>query len=81
MPTSKQFALELLSEAIWSDFESIVLHELCSKLEDNNEILKLYNDIVHYSKTTYCLYLLPHDVVFRSKSAAQISCERITFLN
>ena len=82
VPTSKRFALErseLLSEAIWSDFESIVLHEICSKLEDNNEILKLYNDIVDYSKTTYCLYPLPQDVVFRSKSAAQISCKRITF--
>lgn len=57
IPSSKRFALdreESLSESIWSDFEAIVLDDIChitSEDDDSNiDVVKLYNDIVDYSK-------------------------------
>ena len=79
IPDSKLFAEdrgEVLSEAIWSDFESIVLHEICCEIEEVSAISKVYNDIVYYSKTSYCLATLPHNVIFRNKRAAQIVSKR-----
>ena len=34
---------------VWSAFEAIVLEEVCSKC--NDDMVKLYNDIVYYSQT------------------------------
>ena len=57
IPSSKRFAQErgeCMSQAIWSNFEPIVLHEICTSLRqesDNSMIAKLYNDVVYYSTT------------------------------
>ena len=79
IPSSKRFAQErgeCMSQAIWSNFESIVLHEICTSLQqesDNSMIAKLYNDVVYYSTTSICLFTLPQDIVFRKKSQGEIS--------
>ena len=78
IPSSKRFAQErgeLMSQAIWSSFESIVLTEICNSLQqenDNNVIAKLYNELVQYSTSSYCLLALPPDIVFREKSLREI---------
>ena len=74
IPSSKRLAQErgeCMSQAIWSNFESIVLHEICTSLRqesDNSMIAKLYNDVVYYSTTSICLFTLPQDIVFRKKA-------------
>ena len=79
IPSSKRFAQERgehISEGIWSSFESTVLHDICTSLQqetDSGIITKLYNDIVYYSTSSYCLVALPSDVVFRKKSILQIT--------
>jgi len=79
IPSSKRFAQErgeLMSQAIWSSFESIVLTEICNSLQqenDNNVIAKLYNELVQYSTSSYCLLALPPDIVFREKSLREIT--------
>ena len=65
---------EKISEAIWSDLESI---EICNEVKQLDLILKLYNDIVYYSKTSYCFATLPHNAVLRNKNVVQISAKRI----
>ena len=59
-----------MSEGGWSDFETIVLHEIM-KLEDQ-DYLKVYNDIVFYSKSNFCVVPLDDTVVFREKTHKQI---------
>ena len=59
VPSSKRFAEqrnEILLEAIWSDLESVVLHEICKEVKDRDSICKVYNDIVYYSSTSYYVY-------------------------
>ena len=76
IPPSKKFAIdrgEAISEAIWSNFESIVLDELCKSPEvETCDVLNLYNDIVYYSKCNFCTMPLQDDVLFRNKTAQQI---------
>ena len=78
IPSSKKFALnrgESLSESIWSNS----ICKITSKDETSNiDVVKLYNDIVEYSKSTFCTVILPKDAVFRNKSNNQI-CAKITF--
>ena len=72
LPKSKQFAEdrgETISEAIWSEFESILLDEVCRKVEEVDAVVKLYNDLVYYSGTSYCVEQLPQSVVFRNKKS------------
>ena len=79
LPQSKQFAQErgeTISEAIWSEFETIVLYEVCQKVEDMDAVVKLYNDVVYYSNTSYCVERLPQRIVFRQKRGAQIIGKR-----
>ena len=80
VPSCKRFATdrgEVVSETIWSDFESIILHKICLKMEDIHSILKMYDDIVHYSNTPYCVFALPPNVIFR-RTSAQISSKMRT---
>ena len=61
VPTSKRFAIdrgESLSTSIWSDFESIVLDEilLCHQEASTIDVTNIYNNIVNYSKSTFCIY-------------------------
>jgi len=76
IPASKKFALdrgEVISEAVWSRFESIVLDELCTSPEiEQSDIPKLYNDVVHYSKCDFCTMPLQDSDLFRSKTVQQI---------
>ena len=75
IPSSKLFAVdrgETLSAAIWSDFESIVLDEICKRSQEDFNVEKMYNDIVGYSKSTFCTVPLNEDIVFREKNNAQI---------
>ena len=79
LPQSKQFAQErgeTISEAIWSEFETIVLYEVCQTVEDMDAVVKLYNDVVYYSGTSYCVERLPQSIVFRQKRGAQIIGKR-----
>ena len=67
---------------LWSSFESIVLHEVLSTLQQNTvdakDITKLFNDIVHYSTSSYCL--ISSNVVFRGKSINEITA-KLNFTN
>jgi hypothetical protein len=49
---------ETITENVWSDFEKIVLHQIISSgpgpYEETTPILKLFNDIVYYSKAPFC---------------------------
>lgn len=65
---------EKLSESCWSDFENIVVHEIILQETDESEssILKLYSDVVYYSKASFCIFPLPDSIVFREKSITQM---------
>ena len=76
LPKSKIFAQERgehISQAIWSSFESTVLHEVRQHENDSKTVAKLYNDIVYYSTSSYSVAALPSDVVFRKKSIGEIT--------
>ena len=79
IPSSKRFALdrgESISSAIWSDFESIVLHETCTSLPTDaatSLITKVYNDVVYYSTSCFCTSPLTDDMVLREKTHTQIT--------
>ena len=65
-----------MSKAIWSTFESIVLHEVCASLceeRDDNVATKLYNDLVYYSTSSFCIIPLSSDMVFRNKTLGEIT--------
>lgn len=82
IPDSKKFAIdrgESMSNAIWSDFEAIVLSEVCAHGEDT-ESTKLYNDIVYFAKSRFCTNHLPQNVVFREKTREQIQY-KLQFMN
>ena len=82
IPDSKKFAIdrgESMSNAIWSDFEAIVLSEVCAHGEDT-ESTKLYNDIVYFAKSKFCTNHLPQNVVFREKTREQIQY-KLQFMN
>ena len=78
IPKSKQFAEErgeIMSGAIWSHFETILLNELCTALLDqltNEVITKVYNDIVDCSTSSHCLAILPDDILLRKKTLNKI---------
>lgn len=80
IPQSKKFAQERgeeTSHGIWSNFESIVLEQVCLKCKEGCEdMTKLYNDIVYYSQTSYCVVRLPPCAVFREKNERQIRSKR-----
>lgn len=71
LPTSKKFAAdrrESLSTSIWSDFESIVLNEILSNHQETlstTDIANTYNNVVYYSKSTFCT--LPLELVLYSE--------------
>ena len=75
IPGSKTFALdrgESLSTAIWSDYESIVLGEVCKLAEQEDmDVAEINNNIVHYSKSTVWTLPLKEDTVFREKTNKQ----------
>lgn len=79
IPKSKRFAEErgeIMSAAIWSHFETILLNELCTTLLDqptNEVITQVYNDIVDYSTSSFCLAVLPDDIVLRKKTLNEIT--------
>ena len=78
IPNSKQFASgrnETICKESWSDFENIVLNEVCgiSHMECLESITKLYNDIVDYSAALYCTLPLGTGQVFRRKNSSEIS--------
>ena len=78
IPSSKNFVLdrgESLSTAIWSDFESIVLEEISASEQQDENMTKLFNDIVYYSKSSFCTIPLTEDIVFREKTSSQISAK------
>ena len=79
VPKRKRFAVEQgesMSGGVWSNFEAILLSELHTALPDqpNNELIaKVYNDIIDYSTSSYCLATLPDDVMFRKKTIKEIT--------
>ena len=76
IPSSKKFAVdrgEVVSEAVWSSFESIVLDELCKSPDVKSaDIPKLYNDNIYYSTCNSWTIPLQDDVLFRNKATQQI---------
>ena len=76
-PKSKRFAEdrdEIMSEAIWSHFETILPNELCTALLDQpTNKTKVYNNIVDYSTSLYCLAVLPDDIVLRKKTLNEVT--------
>lgn len=73
VPHCKDFAEqrgEELSKAIWSTFETLVIHERCieKKKSDIGALTRTYNEIVSYSSAAYCISPLPPNVVFRQKN-------------
>lgn len=82
IPTSKKFAVEKgedISTALWSEFETIAILKVLKHLESNSEgdddITKIYNDVVYYSKSLFCTLHLPEGAVFRNKTSTQIRCK------
>ena len=82
LPVGKKFAIqrgESLSNTIWSDFETLVLEEILHLSHEDSstdiDIVKLYNDIVEYSKCTFCTITLPEGTIFRDKSLNQINAK------
>lgn len=82
IPDSKRFAEsrgESISMSTWSDFEALVLSEVVKHFSENEEchtypnITKLYNDIVYYSTSSYCIHSLPPNLVFRGKSINEVT--------
>ena len=78
IPTSKKFALdrgETISKSIWSDFETLVLIEILRISQDDDcaDVVKLYNDVVNYSCSSFCTIRIEDNAVFRNKSANQIA--------
>ena len=74
IPYSKNFAInrgEFMSTAVWSDFESIVLSEVCAHDEDTTNT-KWYNDIVYFAKSTFCTNRYHKILCFREKTQEQI---------
>ena len=72
IPASKKFASdsgEKVPDGCWS--EMIVLIMQNSDV-DVAQILSLYNDLVYYSKASFCMFSLPENVVFREKTYTQI---------
>ena len=65
---------------IWSRFESIVLHEILSptgqQIADVKDITKIFNDMVHYSTSSYSILSLPSNVVFRNKSISEVTAKK-----
>ena len=77
IPSSKKFALdrgECISVGIWSDFETLVLNEVheISKRTDLDKT-KLYNDVVHYTHSKFCITPIPEGIVFREKTCTQVN--------
>ena len=84
LPASKKFAIdrgEKVSDSVWSQFETIVIHEisLLEAYQDAKHVLKLYNDLVFYSQAPYCMFILPENTVFREKSYSQI-CAKLQYI-
>jgi len=79
IPSSKKFAIdrgEAISESIWSDFETLVLKEIQLFVlndADRADVVKLYNDVVSYSSSSFCTIKIEEDAVFRKKSENQIA--------
>ena len=70
IPASKKFASDSgEKDGRWS--EMIVLIMQISD-QDVTQILSLYNDLVYYSKASFCMFSLPENVVFREKTYTQI---------
>ena len=76
LPTPKRFAQERgqpLNEGVWSDFEAIILWEIYSIHKDSFEnVTRIYNKLVMYSKSPVCTEQLPKTVVFREKNSSQV---------
>ena len=72
-PAPNNLRREKLSVLVWSTFESLVLHEVCTLLKkaDIHIITKTYNDIVSYCTSLFCVATLLK-VVFRSKTVSQV---------
>ena len=72
LPNSKKFA-----EGVWSEFETIVVLEIFCfhENQDSALITKLYNDVVFYSTSLFCLDPLPDNVVFRGKRVNQVEAK------
>ena len=79
VPTSKRFANECgeeISRGVWSDFESILLSEVITRVSATNEqddqfeyniITKLYNEVVYYSTAPFCIYPIESSILLRKK--------------
>ena len=75
IPSSKKFSVdrgEVVSEAVWSSFESIVLDELCKTPDVESAVISKLHDIVCYSTCNFCTILLQDDVLFRNKTTQKI---------
>ena len=62
--------METIAEAIWFEFETVVLYEVCQKVD---AVVKLHNDIVYHSGISYCVERLPQ---IRQNRGAQIIGKR-----
>ena len=68
---------ECISNGIWSRFESIeILSPTGQQIADVKDITKIFNDIVHYSTSSYSILSLPSNVVFRNKSISEVTAKK-----
>ena len=75
LPSCIKFAEErgeIVSQAIWSEFETLVVHKISLQECDITIISKIYSNIVYYANCSYCIAPLLKNVVFLNKTTDQI---------
>lgn len=84
VPSCKKYANERgesINLGIWSKFETLVIMEIVAGLSysklsyDTENVRHIFNDIVYYSTTSFCVLPLPDNIVFRSKTYGQIEAK------
>ena len=84
IPCSKKFASnsgEDIAHGVWSNFETLVVHEIVVTLSysksiyDVSTVTSIYNNVHYYSTAPFCMLPLPDNVVFRSKRTRQVDAK------
>ena len=84
LPCSKKFASsssEDVAHGVWSNFETLVVNKIVATLSysksiyDASTATSVYNNVHYYSTASFCMLILPSNVVFRSKSVRQVDAK------